>query len=319
MSDPQTAAAAAAPDAAALRALLARSDRAGVLRAATHLGTAAVLGGAIAWLHARDGWGALLALLMIAQGYVVAFLFTALHECAHKTAFRTLALNYAVGYLAGLAIAMPYEYYRLYHWDHHRYTQDPQRDPELVMSTMPRSDAALALMFTGQVQLAQRIAALLRRAWTGLAAAPWIPADRQAAVVRESRAYVAAYGLLLALSVGLQSAVLLWAWVLPLFIGQCFLRPYLLSEHTGCGRDRSAYDNTRTTHTNALVRWFAWNMPYHVEHHAYPSVPFHALPRLHALVGARATHQGRGYPSVTRTVWRWFARQRGAAPLKPEP
>ena len=277
-----------------------------------------MLGGVIAWLHTQGGWGWLLALLMVVQGYAVAFLFTALHECAHKTAFRTPALNIGMGYLAGLAIAMPYEFYRLYHWDHHRYTQDPERDPELLMSSMPQSGTALTLMFMGQVQLVQRLGALLRRAWTGRAVAPWIPVDRQAAVVRESRAYVAVYALLLAGSVALQSAVLLWAWVLPLFIGQCFLRPYLLSEHTGCGRDRSAYDNTRTTHTNALVRWFAWNMPYHVEHHAYPSVPFHALPHLHAMVGVRAAHQGQGYPSVVRTIWRWFARQRYDAPLKPE-
>ena len=44
-------------------------------------------------------------------------------------------------------------------------------------------------------------------------------------------------------------------------------------------RTRSAFQNTRTTYTGAVVKWVAWNMPYHVEHHAYPSIPFHALPR----------------------------------------
>ncbi|MBC7675792.1 MAG: fatty acid desaturase, partial [Rhodoferax sp.] len=27
-----------------------------------------------------------------------------------------------------------------------------------------------------------------------------------------------------------------------------------------------------------------WNMNYHVEHHMFPMVPYHALPRLHALI-----------------------------------
>ena len=38
-------------------------------------------------------------------------------------------------------------------------------------------------------------------------------------------------------------------------------------------------ENSRTTYTNALVRFLAWNMPFHAEHHAWPSIPFHALPR----------------------------------------
>src|SRR3546814_10977887 len=81
------------------------------------------------------------------------------------------------------------------------------------------------------------------------------------------------------------------------------LRPYLLSEHTGCGHTRSAFENTRTTHTNALMRWFTWNMPYHAEHHAYPSVPFHALPALNRLVDDRLQNKGAGYRKVVRGVW----------------
>ena len=34
-----------------------------------------------------------------------------------------------------------------------------------------------------------------------------------------------------------------------------------------------------------------WNMPYHAEHHAYPSVPFHALPQLHKALDSELVHQ----------------------------
>ncbi|MFM7829118.1 MAG: fatty acid desaturase, partial [Actinomycetota bacterium] len=33
-----------------------------------------------------------------------------------------------------------------------------------------------------------------------------------------------------------------------------------------------------------LNRWIYWNMNYHVEHHIYPSVPFHQLKKLHLAV-----------------------------------
>ena len=74
---------------------------------------------------------------------------------------------------------------------------------------------------------------------------------------------------------------------------------------------RSAFENTRTTMTTELVQWLAWNMPYHVEHHAYPSVPFHALPKLNAIVDGEIVYRGRGYLAVTRETWAWFAGRDG--------
>src|SRR4029077_18167969 len=82
-----------------------------------------------------------------------------------------------------------------------------------------------------------------------------------------------------AASILLKTSLLLWIWVLPAMAGQVFLRHYLLAEHTGCADDSDPLHNTRTTYTNALVRFFAWNMTYHEEHHTYPSIPFYALPR----------------------------------------
>jgi fatty acid desaturase len=35
---------------------------------------------------------------------------------------------------------------------------------------------------------------------------------------------------------------------------------------------------------NPVSRFIYWNMNYHVEHHMFPMVPYHALPRLHDLI-----------------------------------
>ena len=42
--------------------------------------------------------------------------------------------------------------------------------------------------------------------------------------------------------------------------------------------------NTRTVYMNPISRFIYWNMNYHIEHHMFPMVPFHAMPRLHELV-----------------------------------
>ncbi|WP_454631410.1 fatty acid desaturase [Bradyrhizobium cenepequi] len=308
----------AIPDAAArpkpltptmLRELSVRSDLLGAARAASHYGAIAAVG-ALIWL-VYSHYGLVWTLPLIAlQGYFVAFLFMVVHETAHKTAFRTRAINLALGHLSAFAIVLPYEYYCLFHWDHHRYTQDPERDPELIVGPKPKSDTQLAIAYTGLLQLATRARLMLKHAFTGRVTAPWIPENKRAIVVREARLYVAVYALLLILSIALSTPILLWVWIVPMLAGQLILRPYLYAEHTGCERTRSAFHNTRTTYTGMIMKWFAWNMPYHVEHHAYPSVPFHALPRLNEIVDGQIVFRGRGYRAVARETWGWFRRQR---------
>jgi fatty acid desaturase len=296
---------------AMLRELSVRSDLRGATQSLGHYGAILVMGTLIWIVSSRHG--VLWALpLMAVQGYVVAFLFMAVHETAHKTAFKSRSLNLIVGNLSAFLIGLPYEYYCLFHWDHHRYTQDPEKDPELIVGVKPTSDAQLAIAYSGLLQVAVRLRLMLGHALTGRVTAPWIPENKRAVIVREARVYLALYALLFAVSLWLSSALLLWVWIVPLVIGQFFLRPYLYAEHTGCDRTRSAFQNTRTTYTGAIVKWFAWNMPYHVEHHAYPSIPFHALPKLNEIVDGEIVHRGRGYIRTTRETWAWFRRQRQA-------
>ncbi|MGR3468946.1 MAG: fatty acid desaturase, partial [Shimia sp.] len=58
-------------------------------------------------------------------------------------------------------------------------------------------------------------------------------------------------------------------------------------------------ENSRTTFTNRVVRFLAWNMPYHAEHHAYPQVPFHQLPALHAHTARHLKSTSDGYAAFT--------------------
>lgn len=293
---------------AMLRELSARSNLQGALRTASHYAAVALFGTLI--FRVSSAYGTIWALpLIVVQAYFVAFLFMAVHETAHKTAFGSRAFNLAVGNLSAFAIALPYEYYCLFHWDHHRYTQDPDNDPELIVGPKPASDTQLAIAYSGLLQVAGRVRLMLGHALTGKVSVPWIPEHKRDDIVWEARLYVAGYALLLVVSLALNTTTLLWVWVIPLLVGQLILRPYLYSEHTGCERTRDAFDNTRTTYTGRVVRWFAWNMPYHVEHHAYPSVPFHALPKLNRIVADRIVFRGRSYRAVTRETWTWFRKR----------
>ena len=106
------------------RALLRRSDRAGLAQLALHLCTLSATGAPIG--HGVPFWPALL----LPHGILLVFLFTALHECSHRTAFRTDRLNRAVAAAAGFLVLVPPEWFRCFHAAHHRFTHDPLRDPE---------------------------------------------------------------------------------------------------------------------------------------------------------------------------------------------
>ena len=292
-----------------LMPLSVKSDAPAARRALGHLG-AIVATAAALWSLRETVWALPLTVLL---GYFVAFLFNALHETAHQTAFRTRRWNYALGHLAGFALVLPYEYYRAFHWDHHRYTQDPARDPELA-TPPPDSTLALAWYVLGPPVWYGRVRTRLLHA-AGRATEPWVPADKRALIVREARAYLLGYALVIAASIATRSLAAVWLWVLPVMVGQFFMRPYLLSEHPGCAHSPNLLENTRTTYTNAFVHFLAWNMPYHVEHHAYPAVPFHALPRLNALLAAHIVHGERGYPASFAAVLRHVRQRASSRPV----
>lgn len=210
---------------------------------------------------------------------------------------------------------LPPQYFRLFHFAHHRYTQDPARDPELA-SPGPATVGEYLWRVSGLPYWWDRLTVTLGHALTGRAREPFVLPEKAAGVVREARILWLVYLAALVASAYWQRTELLLLWLLPAVLGQPFLRLFLLAEHTGCPYTDNMLENTRTTHTNALLRGLAWRMPYHAEHHSFPSVPFHALPRLHQLIGARVRVTAPGYLAVHRELTHRLRAQ--SAPRRPE-
>lgn len=278
------------------RSLLAQTDRDGLVRFALHFG------GVIA-LAALITFGApFQALLMLMQGILICFLFTLLHETVHRTPFKTDALNIWVGRLCGFLTFLGPEWFRYFHFAHHRYTHDPDKDPEL-QSPKPETFWAYVRYLSGLPDWRDRMKTLLRNA-THPNQDSYVPERGKHKVMREARVQLALYALLALLSLIFQSTLLIQIWLLPILLGGPFLRAYLLAEHAGCDHVPSMLENTRTTLSTRAIRFIAWNMPYHVEHHAYPSVPFHKLPAFHAHTQAHIKHLDEGYLRFHRSFAR---------------
>lgn len=280
-------------------ALTEKADAPGLMRLAVHGGLILLLGAAIA-THIPY-WP----LLVLPQGVLIVFLFTTLHETIHETAFRTPWLNRAVAAAAGFLILLPPAWFRYFHFAHHRHTHDPDNDPEL-MSPKPETVWQYAKYLSG-IPYWTGMAKVVASNAMGRNADAYVPEKGRYKVTFEARIFIAAYVLLLAGSLALQSPLLFWAWIVPVLVGQPFLRAYLLAEHTRCPHVANMLENTRTTFTTRLVRFVAWNMPYHAEHHSYPAVPFHRLPRFHKVVAEHLRTTERGYVRFHRKLIDSFA------------
>jgi len=283
-------------DKAALKALSERSDRRGLMQLSGHV--VAIL--ATGWLLA-NAWGSpWLAPALVVHGTLLAFLFAPLHETIHYTAFRSRALNRVVAFVCGLVLFLPSQYFRDFHFAHHRHTQDEGADPELA-KPKPRTLGDYLVVLSGFHYWSEQ-AQLLARLAAGRVAEPFVPERRRTAVIREARLLVGLYAAIALASLDLGSLAVLQYWLLPLVFGQMVLRAFLMAEHTGCPLVPDMLRNSRTTRTNPVVRWLAWNMNHHAEHHAYPALPFHALPKAHRLLRDKIAVQASGYIAVHRAL-----------------
>lgn len=233
---------------------------------------------------------------LITQGIAIVFLFTLEHEATHKTPFKTEWINEWAGHVSGFLILQPFIWFRYFHLAHHRFTNIEGKDPELLAGHKPETRAAYVYHVSGLPYWIGMTKQLVDNA-LGRDPGDYVPKSARPKVIREARLLLGLYAVV-ALSL-LISPFLFWVWLLPALLGMPFLRLYLLAEHGRCAFVANMFENTRTTYTNRIVRFLAWNMPYHVEHHTIPNVPFHSLPELHKEMQSELKVTSQGYSEFT--------------------
>lgn len=279
-------------------ALLQRSDVSGLLHLAWHWGAILAVGAGI--VSQVPYWQGLLPI----QGILIITTFSLLHETTHKTPFRSAWLNTLAGHVCGFLIMIMPLWFRHFHTDHHRYTNNPDKDPELG-APRPSTWSQYLWYLTGVPVWWSQIRTILVTACLSNNDS-YVPQKDRGRVRGEAVCFLAGYGACIGLSFYYETMILAWVWGVPVVLGQPFLRAYLLAEHGGCASGDNMLENTRTTFTNPVTRFLMWNMPYHIEHHAFPAVPFHKLPEFHARLRPHLGVTSAGYPEFHRSFIRSF-------------
>jgi fatty acid desaturase len=260
---------------ARLRELMQRSDLHGALQLGSHAG-ALLLTGTLLW----QTWGTLWTVpLFLLHGVLLNFLYAGQHELSHDTVFRTKWLNVVFGRVIGFLMLYPRDFDKIQHWAHHQHTQNWEKDGELQRE--PYTLRSYLLWFWGVTYWQSRILRLVRFS-RGEVLEPYVRTDQHALVIREARIHVALYAVIALVSVltGSWAAVILW--IAPMMMLKWVHQLQNTIEHLGLSHRDNILENTRSTRTNALMRWLCWQMPYHTAHHSFPSVPFWRLKDLDA-------------------------------------
>ena len=210
------------------------------------------------------------------------------HESSHGTAFKTDWMNNALYEVASFMVRRESVPWRWSHTRHHSDTIIVGRDPEIAVPrpanlitvclgffnlvVVPKYVRNVALHCVGQITAEERT---------------YIPETEYGKVFVRARTYVLIYASVFALSLFTRSFLPLMLVVLPNFYGTWLTVIYGLTQHAGLAENVLDHRlNCRTVYMNWLHRYLYWNMGYHLEHHMFPLVPYHALPQLHELIKA---------------------------------
>ncbi|GAA5314985.1 MAG: hypothetical protein AseanaTS_01890 [Candidatus Pelagadaptatus aseana] len=198
--------------------------------------------------------------------------YTTLHESAHNNISGKYAqwrwLNEALGYLSAMVLCMPLTAHRVEHLAHHRFTNDPDTDPDAILAGCGNSPIKV---FTTAIHL-------LIRQYSYYLDTRWgkAPTKEKCIFLAEVCAAITFRGMFIALG--------LWQEALALFvignIGGLGITLYLFAyivhhPHTQTAR----YEGTSTIRVpgkmNSLLTGLWVYQNYHSIHHLFPKVPFY--------------------------------------------
>lgn len=208
------------------------------------------------------------------------------HECGHGTAFRTDWMNNVVYEIASFMVMRESVVWRWSHTRHHSDTIIVGRDPEIQVPRPP-DIKMLVLSLINFANYKTYYPSLVRHAMGKVTDGEktFIPETEFRKIYRNARIILAIDAVIIVSAIVLQTWIPIFLFILPQVFGTWLMIIHNTPQHAGLAENVLDHRlNCRTVYMNQISRFIYWNMNYHTEHHMFPLVPYHALPKLHQLV-----------------------------------
>jgi len=235
------------------------------------------------------------------------------HESLHGTPFKTLWMNETLFHISSFLALMPARAWRWSHTRHHTDTLVEGSDTEVVMRPPTPIWQYFLIFFFNVKGLWGSLKLLTRRAVGTLdeREKSFIPETEHGKVKWEARIYLI---LLLAVVAGCFWVGDIWPLLLiglPTVYGNMLIILVTITQHQGLYENVLDHRlNCRTFHTNPVIQFLYWNMNYHIEHHMFPMVPYHALPALHKEIKQDCPAPSPSLPAALKEVMSSLKKQR---------
>lgn len=205
------------------------------------------------------------------------------HECTHGTPFKTRWLNEAFYQISCLMNMKEGTFTRWSHTRHHTETIMVGIDPEIqVMRPANLSRVLLDFLWIPDAIQMFKVMILHALGIPSKEAKQFVPQSEWRKMFWWSRVYLLIYAGMIGWSIALRSWLPVLFFPLARLYGGWLHQLFSLTQHAGLAENvRDHRLNSRTVRLNPVFSFLYFNMNYHIEHHMFPMVPFHALPKLH--------------------------------------
>lgn len=233
------------------------------------------------------------------------------HECGHGTAFKTRKYNDWIYQVACFCMMRNPVTWRWSHARHHTDTVIVGRDPEIAVMRPP-DFFKLVVNFFGVFDVIDGMKRMVLNAAGKLnpEEETWIPESEKHKAILAARIWFVIYAATIALAIWMQSILPLMVIGLPRLYGAWHHVMTGLLQHGGLADNVIDHRlNSRTVYMNPISRFIYWNMNYHVEHHMFPMVPYHQLPKLHEKIKHDLPAPNPSIAAAFREMWPALRRQ----------
>jgi len=259
----------------------------------------------------------------------LSFAFAGQHEFLHRNAFKTKWINDLCLFLTGVFCFELGEHERVMHKQHHTFTNNIDKDPELTSyysREQLENPGFRNLPFGRFAYLRQFFDVFYTfkcRAGRIIFSAMGIPVDysgfgwslnewtysTESGIMRKlQRTALAQLSIYVAIGYFFGQtkegvANLLFWWIAPVLAGYPVVNYVRNLEHADCevSKTPNCLLNTRSVRSNLVIRTLLWDTNFHAEHHCYPMVPFYNLHKINVHMYDATVHNE--YDHFTTQNW----------------